>query len=91
MYEVKPSSRFKKDLKVIARRGYNIKLIEDVIIELAKGKKLSSKYKDHAMSGNWIGFRNCHITPDWVLLYKIEKNSLILVLSRTGTHSDLEI
>jgi mRNA interferase YafQ len=91
MYEVKPTSRFKKDMKNIAKRGYDIRLIEQIVKTLAKGKPLASKHRDHAMSGKWAGHRNCHITPDWILLYKIEHDILVLTLTRTGTHSDLEI
>ena len=91
MYEVKPTSRFKKDLRLVAKRGYDISLITEVIKLLAKGQQLPAKYCDHALSGRWIGHRDCHITPDWVLIYKIEKKVLVLTLTRTGTHSDLEI
>jgi mRNA interferase YafQ len=91
MREVKPTSKFKKDLKVIEKRGYDISLMKDIVLKLANGVKLEPRHKDHAMSGKWLGFRNCHITPDWVLLYKLENKVLILVLARTGTHSDLAI
>jgi mRNA interferase YafQ len=89
MYEVKPSSKFKKDLKRAAKRGYNIPLLTMAIKLLASTGTLSATYKDHALSGNWAGHRECHITPDWLLIYKIEKDILILTLTRTGPHSDL--
>ncbi|MDR1159034.1 MAG: type II toxin-antitoxin system YafQ family toxin [Syntrophomonadaceae bacterium] len=89
MYEVKPSSKFKKDLKQAAKRGYNIPLLTTVIKLLANTGTLPAMYKDHALSGNWAGHRECHITPDWLLIYKIEKDILILTLTRTGSHSDL--
>jgi len=91
MREVKPTSKFKKDIKSIEKRGYNMQLIKDIILKLAKDESLPSKHRDHAMSGEWSDHRNCHITPDWILLYKKEKKELILTLSRTGTHSDLSI
>jgi mRNA interferase YafQ len=93
MYEVRPSSRFKRDVRTLAKRGYDMRLIEKVVKDLSDGKTLAPKHRDHAMQGSWVGHRNCHITPDWVLLYKKdeEKDVLILVLTRTGTHSDLSI
>lgn len=89
MYEIKPSNRFKRDLRLAKKRGYDLRLIEAVIEDLALGKILDEKYRDHLLSGNYQGLRECHITPDWLLIYKIEDNELILYLSRTGTHSDL--
>lgn len=89
MYLVKPSGRFKKDLKIIAKRGYNVDLLTKVIKLLAAGSPLHEKYKDHPLTGNWAHYRECHITPDWLLIYKIEDDILVLTLSRTGTHSDL--
>ncbi len=89
MYTVKPSGRFKKDLKVVAKRGYNINLLTEVIKILAAGSPLPEKYKDHALTGNWATYRECHITPDWLLIYKIHESILVLTLTRTGSHSDL--
>ena len=88
-YEVKPSNQFKKDLKLAAKRGYKIELLTDVIKKLANGETLESKYKDHQLSGNFGFYRECHIQPDWLLIYEIDGEELILLLSRTGTHSDL--
>jgi len=88
-YTVKPTGRFKKDFKVIKKRGYKLELLAEVIDLLANGKSLPEKNKDHALSGNWADFRECHIEPDWLLVYKMEEDVLILTLSRTGTHSDL--
>lgn len=90
-YDLDSTNQFKKDLKTIIKRGYDMSLIDCVVETLRKGEKLPEKHKDHAMGGKWKGHRNCHITPDWVLLYKIDKNVLVLALSRTGTHSDLRI
>ena len=88
-YEIKPSGQFRKDLKLAARRGYNIELLATVIDLLANGETLPGKYKDHSLIGDYADCRECHITPDWLLIYKIDGNELILYLTRTGTHSDL--
>lgn len=88
-YKIVQSGHFKKDLKVAIKRGYNMSLLEVVVDTLAAGEQLQPKYKDHSLSGNYQGCRECHITPDWLLVYEIENNELILYLTRTGTHSDL--
>ena len=88
-YEIKPSNQFRKDVKTARKRGYNISRLTAVIKKLADGEKLEAKYKDHQLSGYYGSFRECHIQPDWLLIYEIEDNALILYLSRTGTHSDL--
>ena len=88
-YEVKPSNQFKKDVKLAQKRGYNINLLTNVIKKLANGETLDAIYRDHQLSGNYGSFRECHIQPDWLLIYEIEDDKLILYLSRTGTHSDL--
>lgn len=88
-YTVKPSTKFQKDLKRAAKRGYNIALLTDVIKILANGEILPAKYRDHNLSGNYANCRECHITPDWLLIYEITERDLILYLTRTGSHSDL--
>lgn len=88
-YTVKTTSQFKKDFKLAMKRGLNIDLLETVIATLALGEPLPDKNKDHALTGNWIGHRECHILPDWLLIYRIEEEVLILTLARSGTHSDL--
>ena len=88
-YRLKPTSRFQKDLKRIQKRGYQIQLIKEVVRKLSDGETLEAKYKDHQLSGNYAGCRECHITPDWLLIYEIYEDELILYLTRTGTHSDL--
>lgn len=88
-YYIERSSRFKKDFKTIKKRGYDIKLLEEVVRILAKGEPLPEQYLDHALKGKYKGFRECHITPDWLLIYEISDNTLVLYLTRTGTHSDL--
>lgn len=89
MLTIRYEKTFKKDFKRIIKRGYNIRLLEDVIEILASGQMLPEKYKDHNLTGNYYDCRECHITPDWLLIYKISNNELILYLTRTGTHSDL--
>lgn len=89
MLTIKFHSSFKKDYKRVIKRGYNVKLMEDVINKLAKQEQLPEKNRDHALSGDYIGLRECHITPDWLLVYEIDQDELILLLTRTGTHSDL--
>ena len=88
-YTVKTTSQFKKDFKLAMKRGLNIDLLEIVIATLALGEPLPDKNKDHALTGNWIGHRECHILPDWLLIYRIEDDVLVLTLARTGSHSDL--
>lgn len=88
-YTVKPTLQFKKDYKLAMKRGLDISLLEDIIAKLALGESLPEKNRDHALSGNWNGYRECHILPDWLLIYKLEDNILILTLARTGTHSNL--
>ena len=88
-YRIERTSRFKKDFKIIQKRGYNMKLLEDVVATLAKGYALPSSNKDHPLKGPYKGLRECHITPDWLLIYEIDKDTLYLYLTRTGTHNDL--
>ena len=89
MFKIVSSNRFKKDLKLAIRRGYKIDLLQEVVDKLANGISLEPKYKDHELSGDFKGLRECHITPDWLLVYQVVENELVLYLSRTGTHSDL--
>ncbi len=88
-YTVKLTTQFKKDYKLAMKRGLKISLLEDVVAALAMGEPLPEKNKDHALTGNWVGHRECHILPDWLLVYRIEDDVLVLTLARTGTHSDL--
>ena len=89
MLEVVLSNQFKKDLKLASKRGYKLELLEKTVDKIANNIKLEDKYRDHALTGNYVGFRECHIQPDWLLVYRIENDELILFLSRTGSHSDL--
>ena len=91
-YKVKWSGRFKKDYKLAIKRGYDITLLDEVICLIAKGdqqKKLVDDYGDHPLTGDWVRHRELHILPDWLLIYYLEDDVLVLTLSRTGTHSDL--
>ncbi len=89
MLKISYSSRFKKDFKAVKKRGFPIALLEEVLEMLCEQQPLPLKNSDHALTGNLIGHRECHIAPDWLLIYKIEEDELLLSLIRTGTHSDL--
>ena len=89
MLKIEYHNKFKKDYKQIIKRGYNVKDFETVVNLLANEEQLPEKYRDHELKGNYVGFRECHIAPDWLLIYRIDKNILTLTLVRTGTHSDL--
>ncbi len=88
-YNLVLSNRFKKDLKQCVKRNLDISKMNVVVEMLLAGKQLPEKYQDHSITGNWIGYRECHIQPDWLLVYHIEDDLLVLTLTRTGTHSDL--
>ena len=88
-YTVKPTTQFKKDYKLAMKRGLNIDLLDNVIAKLAMGEPLPEKNRDHSLTGNYAGHRECHISPDWLLIYRYEDDVLVLTLSRTGSHSDL--
>lgn len=87
--EISITSKFKKEYKSLLKRGYDPQLLRNVVKILADGETLAEKHKDHFLLGNWVGYRECHITPDWLLIYKIEDDILVLTLTRTDTHSDL--
>ncbi len=86
---VKPTSAFRKDYKLAIKRGLKIELLDRVIEKLAAGEPLPPENRDHELLGVWKGHRECHIRPDWLLLYRVEENVLVLTLTRTGRHSDL--
>ena len=83
------TTKFKKDYKLAMKRHRDINLLDDIIRMLSKGETLPEKNKDPDLTGNWIGHRECHIQPDWLLIYRIEDDVLVLTLTRTGSHSDL--
>lgn len=88
-YKVRPTTRFRKDLKLMVKRGLNPAELTKVIKLLSSGEQLPEKYSDHALHGEYQGCRECHIQPDWLLVYETDDNELYLYLIRTGTHSDL--
>ncbi len=83
------TTKFKKDYKLAIKHNLNIKLLDDIIRALSRGEILPERNKDHELTGEWTGHRECHIQPDWLLIYRIEDDVLVLTLSRSGTHSDL--
>ena len=83
------SNRFKKDLKLARKRGYNLDLLDEVVTALSTNQILDEKYCDHPLNGDYAGFRECHIQSVWLLVYRIDFEEVFLLLSRTGTHSDL--
>lgn len=89
MLEVVLSNRFKKDLKLAAKRGMDLAELDSVVEQLAAQQQLPDKNRDHALTGDYVGFRECHIRPDWLLVYRVSGEDLILFLFRTGTHTDL--
>lgn len=88
-YELALTGRFRKSLKSAKKRGLDISLLDCVVDKLLQGITLEEKYKDHPLKGNWDGFRECHVQPDWLLIYLIEDDILTLTLVDTGTHADL--
>lgn len=88
-YIVKHTRAFKKGYKLAKKRGQKVELLKQVVELLAAGEPLSEEYQDHALIGEWAGFRECYVLSDWLLIYCIEEDVLVLTLARTGTHSDL--
>jgi len=98
MLTLKTTAQFRRDYKLIKKRGYQMDFLEEILEVLLQKKQLAEKHRDHALAekhrdhtlvGNYIGFRECHILPDWLLIYQIDSGMLLLVATRTGTHSDL--
>ncbi len=89
MLDVVLSNSFKKDLKLAKKRGYNLNLLADTVDILMKEEPLPAKYRDHNLIGNYAGYRECHIQPDWLLIYSVVEQDLVLLLLRTGRHTDL--
>ena len=88
-YQINYERTFRRQYKLLKKRNYDMALLDDVIIKLANGETLPPRYRDHPLRGDLRGYRDCHIKDDWVLIYKIDKGILTLILSETGTHSDL--
>ena len=91
MLEIVMSKKCKKDLKLAKKRGLDLEEFFDVVEMLQRQEPLPLRYRDHALSANRKGLRDCHIRPDWVLIYEVRETELLLVLVETGTHSDLEL
>ncbi len=89
MYQVKFTTTYKKSYKLMKKRGLDLSQLDEVIDLLRQGKQLDERYRDHGLSGNYAGFRECHIKPDWLLVYLIENDVLTLTLVDTGSHSDI--
>lgn len=89
MLDIVLSNRFKKDLKLAAKRGFDLAELEAVVNRLAAQQPLPDKNRDHTLTGDYIGFRECHIRPDWLLVYRVDGEDLVLFLFRTGSHTDL--
>lgn len=88
-YEIERTPTFKKDFKLDQKQGLDLNKLKEIITLLANGELLPPKNKDHQLKGNYKGHRECHIEPDWLLIYKIQDDMLILTLVRTGSHSKL--
>lgn len=91
MFQVEYTARFKRDLKLAKRRNKNLSLLQKVMKDIAQKEALSSRLKDHALTGNWAGYRELHLQPDWLLIYKLLPKEKVVIFVRTGTHSDLFI
>lgn len=89
MLKLNTTTKFRKDYKRMKKRGMNMKLLEDVIAMLLAENILPEKYKNHELIGNYAGFYECHVMPDWLLVYAIDNDTVTLTASRTGSHSDL--
>lgn len=89
MLKIRYHSSFKRDYKRMKRRGMNMSLLHEAIELLARNEDLPEHYRDHALIGDYKGYRDLHICPDWLLIYQKTPEELILILSRTGSHSDL--
>lgn len=89
MFDLSFTSQYKRDLKLARKRGLDEALLDEIILLLINNKPLPEKNKDHPLKGDYKGCRECHITPDWLLIYSVEKVVNLLTLVRTGSHSDL--
>ena len=89
MYQVKFTTAYKKAYKLMKKRGLDISLLDEVVDLLRQGKQLEKRYHDHGLTGDLAGFRECHIKPDWLLIYLIENDILTLTLIDTGSHAGL--
>ena len=88
-YDIQFTTQFKKDLKLAKKQNKDLDKLFSVIEVLARGETMPPQYRDHDLSGNYKGTRECHVEPDWLLIYEIQDNILVLMLYRLGTHSEL--
>ncbi|HIW08072.1 MAG TPA: type II toxin-antitoxin system YafQ family toxin [Candidatus Faecalibacterium intestinigallinarum] len=88
-YTVKFTTVFRKDYKKAKKRRLPLEKLKEVVDLLAMGQPLPERNRDHALTGDWVGHRECHIQPDWLLIYRVEEDVLVLTMTRTGTHSEL--
>lgn len=91
MYAIRTTVAFKKDIKRLRKQNANIALLESVIDTIASNEPLDAKHNDHALNGNWQGFRDCHVEPDWLLIYRRNEEHRNITLARTGSHSELDL
>jgi len=89
MLTLHPTSQYRKDRKRLLKQGLAMELLDDIIQNLIEEKPLDLKYNDHSLHGNYSGHRECHVKPDWLFIYAIDKKKLILTATRTGSHSEL--
>ena len=88
-YNIQATRQYDKDVKLAKKRGLDVNKLIDVVCKLASGEELPAQNRDHALSGNYAGHRECHISPDWLLIYKKAEEIKLITLIRTGSHSDL--
>lgn len=89
MLKTQPCTQFKRDIKLAKKQNKDMEALKEVIDLLCKEKDLPKKYRDHDLSNNWRGYRECHINPDWLLIYRVDETHKILKLMRVGSHSNL--
>lgn len=88
-YTIAPTTQFRKDCKKAQKQSRKKELLQKVVDQIAQGKPLPEKHRDHELSGIWTGYRECHIAPDWMLIYRLDTEVLAMTLARTGSHSDI--
>lgn len=89
MLHIEYTNQFKKDLKLAKRRRKDLELLKKLMELISEEKNIASKHRDHGLTGNWLGFRELHINPDWLLIYKLVLKEKTVIFTRTGSHSDL--
>ncbi|MDR2581462.1 MAG: type II toxin-antitoxin system YafQ family toxin [Fibromonadaceae bacterium] len=89
MLDFETTTRYRKDVKLMRKQGKNLVLLDSIVDKLRNREVLDPKYRDHPLLGNYVGHRECHITPDWLLIYYVDNEALILTAVRTGSHSEL--